>query len=145
MEDSRRIEAAPDVFNEIQASGTVGTPTVGRSDGNLLINTGINTRKVLAQVQYHDQLLPFDIVIVAANEYGHSMKMVVHNVEVMNCGSGMSVDDITIDQSCTWVGTKITPWHAQAWVDPRTGRQIDMVSQTPYITNAGGRQVNLGS
>jgi len=138
-EESRRIEAAPDVNKEVQGTGSVGAAAVDDVDRSQLINQGINTRKVIASAKYHDQILPFDVVILAGNEYGHSAKMVIHNVEIMNCGSGMSIDDITTDESCTWVATQITPWHAQTWIEPRTGKQIDVEQTPPWITNAAGR------
>ncbi len=66
--------------------------------------------KVLASVIYHDQVLPFEIVVTAANEYGNNMTMQIHGVEIINTGSGMSVDDITTDESCTYIATGITHW-----------------------------------
>jgi len=63
---------------------------------------------------YHDQLPPFNITISAANEYGHVCRMQIKNVEIMNAGSGMSIDDITTDESCTFVATEVEPWFAQA-------------------------------
>jgi len=63
---------------------------------------------------YHDQLPPFNITISAANEYGHVCRMQIKNVEIMNAGSGMSIDDITTDESCTFVATEVEPWNAQA-------------------------------
>lgn len=77
--------------------------------------------KVIASAKYHDQIPPFNIVISAANEYGHIARMELNNCEIMNCGSGMSIDDITTDESCTFVATGLMPWHAQAYRDPRTG------------------------
>ena len=63
---------------------------------------------------YHDQLPPFNVTISAANEYGHVCRMVIKNVEIMNAGSGMSIDDITTDESCTFVATEVIPWSNQA-------------------------------
>lgn len=71
-----------------------------------------------AKSEYHDQLPPFDITISAANEYGHVCRMMVRNVEIMNAGSGMSIDDITTDESCTFVATQVVPWHAQSVMNP---------------------------
>ena len=39
--------------------------------------------------------------------------MQIRNVEIMNAGSGMSIDDITTDESCTFVATEVDPWFAQ--------------------------------
>lgn len=82
-------------------------------------------QKVVANVRYHDQILPFDIVLEAANEYGHMARMQICNTEIMNCGSGMSIDDINTDESCTWVATGIVPWYQQAFVNPRNGLTAD--------------------
>jgi hypothetical protein len=98
-------------------AGTVGV----QQTNNTQVNNQITSRKVIAFPRYHDQIRPFDIVILAANEYGHTAKMSIHNVEIMNCGSGMSIDDITTDESCTFVATKVTPWGAQAFINPQSG------------------------
>lgn len=80
----------------------------------------ITTDKVLATPMYHDQIPPFDIVISAANEYGAMAQMAIQNVEILNCGSGLSIDDITTDEACTFVATAIIPWSNQARVNLRT-------------------------
>ena len=89
------------------AGTTVGTLS---TDGNAVRDfLGLER----AKPSYHDQLPPFDVTISAANEYGHVCRMVIKNVEIMNAGSGMSIDDITTDESCTFVATEVIPWHAQ--------------------------------
>ena len=72
---------------------------------------------VLAEPLYLDQLPPFNIVLTAFNEYGHTMRMMIHGVEILNSGSGTSIDDITIDTTCTFVATSVTRWHKQGYVD----------------------------
>ena len=52
---------------------------------------------------YHDQLPPFDVVLTAATEYGQVSRMAIHGVEIMNAGSGISIDDITTDENMTFV------------------------------------------
>ena len=79
----------------------------------------IDFGKVIATPRYHDQILPFNLVLVARNEYGHKAQMQISNLELMNCGSGMSIDDITTDESCTFVATSLIPWHLQGYIDPR--------------------------
>jgi hypothetical protein len=68
--------------------------------------------KIYARPAYHDQILPFEVVINAANEYGSFATMKIHNVEILNCGSGMSIDDISTDEACTFIATAVTPWNA---------------------------------
>lgn len=72
--------------------------------------------KVLARPQYLDQVLPFDIVITAANEYGHFARMVIGGVEILNQGSSLSSDDISTDEACTFIATNISPWKDQGYV-----------------------------
>jgi len=102
---------------ESDASGSIGTTVTNDPRTQDLVTA----QKVVANVRYHDQILPFDIVLEAANEYGHMARMQINNVEIMNCGSGMSIDDITTDESCTFVATGLIPWYRQAYVNPRTG------------------------
>lgn len=80
----------------------------------------ITSDKVLATPMYHDQIPPFDIVVSAANEYGAMAQMAIQNVEILNCGSGLSIDDITTDEACTFVATAIIPWSNQARVNLRS-------------------------
>lgn len=102
---------------DVDAAGSIGTELAA----DPRTQDFITAQKVVANVRYHDQILPFDIVLEAANEYGHMARMQISNVEIMNCGSGMSIDDITTDESCTFVATGLIPWYRQAFVNPRTG------------------------
>lgn len=88
----------------------LGGPQAGTQDPRFQVSAGA-TDKVFATARYHDQIPPFDLVITAANEYGHTCRMSVQGVEIMNVGSGMSVDDITTDESCTFVARSVTPWN----------------------------------
>jgi len=67
---------------------------------------------------YVDQIPPFTIVLTAANEYGHRSRMEIHGCEILNNGSGVSVDDMTIDESMTFVCTDIIPWRAETYLAP---------------------------
>jgi len=129
--------AAP--YKGLNADGTVGT-FVNRQEGSgTVVGNRVGTDKVLAFPQYHDQILPFNIVVYAANEYGHSAQMTIHNVEIMNSGSGMSVDDITTDESCTFVATAITPWNSQSYVSS-SGEVVNLdieEHQPPRATGKG--------
>lgn len=63
-----------------------------------------------AQAWYVDQLPPFDVVIVAANEYGKAASMRIYGIEILNEGSGFSIDDIVIENQMTYVARTILPW-----------------------------------
>jgi hypothetical protein len=97
------IEIVPGI---IAPSVGAASPTVSR----------IALDKVLATPNYLDQVLPFDIVLTASNEYGSVARMMIHGVEIMNVGSSMSIDDITTDEACTFIATAITPWSNQGFV-----------------------------
>ena len=64
----------------------------------------------LSSAWYVDQLPPFDIVIIAANEYGKAATMRIYGVEILNEGSGFSIDDIVIENQMTYVCRTVLPW-----------------------------------
>lgn len=66
----------------------------------------------VAPVYYVDQILPFDIAIIAANEYGQSAQMRLYGCEILNEGSGFSIDDIVIENQMTYVCRTILPWRS---------------------------------
>ena len=66
----------------------------------------------IAPVYYVDQILPFDIAIMAANEYGQSAQMRLYGCEILNEGSGFSIDDIVIENQMTYVCRTILPWRS---------------------------------
>jgi hypothetical protein len=64
----------------------------------------------LRNVNYVDQMPPFDIVLSAENELGTRMFMQILGVELLNQGSGVSVDDIVIESQMTFVSRSIIDW-----------------------------------
>jgi len=128
--DPKNIPGVASAPGSTLAPSTVGAPVGGGGIG--LNNVGAS--KVSARPQYHDQILPFSVTITAANEYGHVTSMHILGVEIMNTGSGMSVDDITVDESCTFVCTDVIPWGNQKFI--REG--IEDVSRRSESPRAGG-------
>lgn len=61
---------------------------------------------------YADEIMPFDVVITLQNEYGQAAKFSLLGVEILNEGSGMSIDDISTEKACTFVARGIS--HLQA-------------------------------
>jgi len=59
---------------------------------------------------YADQILPFDVVLTATNEYGVMALMKVLGIELMNSGYGVSIDDIVSEHSYTYIATGMIPW-----------------------------------
>ena len=58
-------------------------------------------------IEYADQILPFNIVINAANETGAKAKITLVDVEILNQGSGISIQDLAISQNYTFVARDI--------------------------------------
>jgi hypothetical protein len=48
------------------------------------------------------------------NEYGQIAQMSIRGVEILNEGSGMSIDDIVTEQSMTFVAREVNPWVASS-------------------------------
>ena len=109
--------AAQDGDNRIDANLTqfTGTSsTVSRLDGKTL-NAAVDVSSLsagwrIAPVAYVDQILPFDVAIVAVNEYGQSAQMRIYGCEILNEGSGFSIDDIVVENQMTYVCRTILPW-----------------------------------
>lgn len=59
---------------------------------------------------YPDQLPPFDITLTAINESGKAMVMRILGVEIISNGSGVSVDDLNIEEQMTFICRGITSW-----------------------------------
>ena len=58
--------------------------------------------------------MPFDVAIVAANEYGQKATMRLYGCEILNEGSGFSIDDIVVENQMTYVCRTILPWTSDA-------------------------------
>ena len=56
---------------------------------------------------YADQVLPFDITIAAANEYGAAASAKLFGVEILNEGFGSSVDDSVLEQQATFIARSV--------------------------------------
>ena len=61
---------------------------------------------------YSDQLPPFDVTVTFANEYGQSAVRNLYGVEILNEGSGASMDDVVIEETMTFVARELGPMTA---------------------------------
>lgn len=86
---------------------------------------GIPTDVVRAQAWYPDQIPPFNIVLIAENEYGAGSIMSIIGAEILNNGSGVSVDDITTDEQMTYAALGLQTWRPLVTLDPQTGNATD--------------------
>lgn len=84
---------------------------------------------------YVDQLPPFDTAIVAMNEYGKGATMRIYGCEILNEGSGFSIDDIVIENQMTYVCRTILPWQKLGEWNLNNG---SFSVQTSTTTTPGG-------
>lgn len=84
------------------------------ADGDDFENlTGGQTLDVTRAMPYYaDQIPPFDVNITYANEYGQQATKSIYGVELLNEGSGASMDDVVIEETMTFVAREIGPMTA---------------------------------
>lgn len=56
-----------------------------------------------ARMNFADQILPFDIVVTYANEYGNKARLVLYGVEILSDGMGVSVDDLVVERQYSYI------------------------------------------
>ena len=57
--------------------------------------------------EYADQLMPFNITVSMANEYGQRAGMELYGIQLLNEASGFSVDDVITAKAYTFVARKL--------------------------------------
>lgn len=57
--------------------------------------------------QYADELPPFDVTISFANEYGQKAVLVIYGVQILNEGTGFSIDSVTTEKATTFVARRV--------------------------------------
>lgn len=83
----------------ILAGGSEDGTTVGTEDTSSLLTQTAPT--------YADEILPFDITISFANEYGQRAVLTIYGVELLNEGSGYSIDSVTTEKAYTYVARRL--------------------------------------
>jgi hypothetical protein len=66
--------------------------------------------QVITSPWYADQVPPFDITLAAANEYGALAVMRIFQVEILNEGYGVSIDDVMSEQQMSYVARQVINW-----------------------------------
>ena len=66
-----------------------------------------NKIAIAADPYYADEIPPFDITISFANEYGQKAFIVIYGVEILNEGTGYSIDSIISEKACTFVARRV--------------------------------------
>lgn len=134
----RVTTANEDVQGAITAAGASTMPNIDTDflnpanrafQAEIPISSPYDDQEV-AKVWHADQILPFNIAVAAANEYGAAASMKIYGVEVLNETSGFSVDDMVIECSWTFVAREIGPW--------QPSRASQKVAEKLYNANNGG-------
>jgi hypothetical protein len=109
-------------------------PTLGVvPDVDRTVQTSIVDEWQAHAPNYVDQIAPFDISIIAVNEYGRAAMMRIYGCEILNEGSGFSIDDIVIENQMTYVCRTLLPWQRMGeWNMSSTGGVSDSFS--PYVS-----------
>jgi hypothetical protein len=120
--DDLRPAYADQAYGPLQDS-TIFSARANRGTSNLPVGATIdqlNTQtftkvsgwKQRSNVWMADQALPFDITVMGINEIGASATLKLLGVEILNEGSGISIDDTVSESQCTFVARLIEPWQA---------------------------------
>ena len=101
------------IFNAtlVRANGVSAAATITDVNGTAATRmTSVDGLKQLAKPWYSDQILPFDITLAGASEYGKATAMKIFGVEILNEGSGVSIDDAVTEMQATFVARFVEPW-----------------------------------
>lgn len=98
-----------DIRPDYRSGGVTPVPQpVQLSESEL--DFGPGSDQELASAWYVDQIPPFDVTLVAANEYGALSVMKIFGVELLNEGYGVSIDDLVSEQQFTYIARTIIGW-----------------------------------
>lgn len=102
------------IFNSslVRSVGPDVSATIDQLD-NIPVDA-VSSLKTLAAPWYSDQILPFDITLAGTNEMGAATAMRIYGVEILNEGSGVSIDDAVTEMQATFVARLVEPWAAVA-------------------------------
>lgn len=135
----------PGLYNLLASARTSNSPMVyysrasnvlpGFGSGGTMSQRGISpvaeqeTEVIQAFPYYADQIPPFNITITYANEYGQAAKRAIFGVELLNEGSGASMDDVVVEETMTFVARDIGPMVAtnRAFTNPADNFDLNVV------------------
>lgn len=105
--------------------------------------TEISGFKQLASPWYSDQILPFDITLAGTNEMGAASTMKIFGVEILNEGSGVSIDDAVTEMQATFVARYVEPWTAVKGPRPFKPRPFSSPFILPPSPSTPARQSTI--
>jgi hypothetical protein len=97
-------DTAPGSNDKYDPASGVWTPSA--SEINLPHGFGLIRGE---NILYADTIPPFDITMTFANEYGQAAFQKIYDVDILNEGSGVSVDTIVMERQMTYIARRISP------------------------------------
>ena len=104
------------VFQSFITRGA-GSSVPGNSYASALDSTIVNAvgqGSVPSTPWYSDQVMPFDVTLAGANEYGAMCSAKIFGVEILNEAFGISIDDAVSEMQATFVARVVEPMSAVA-------------------------------
>lgn len=94
-------------FTKSGVTSNSGIVPVDPNPNSQLVSQEVDV--VTAFPYYADQIPPFDVSITFANEYGQAAVRSIYGVELLNEGSGCSMDDIVLEETMTFIARDLGP------------------------------------
>ena len=94
----------------VRGNSMPASATIDAIDQTTLTAAGQQSQ--LATPWYSDQVLPFDVTLSGANEYGAACAAKIFGVEILNEGMGISIDDAVTEMQATFVARVVEPMSA---------------------------------
>lgn len=106
-----------------------------------------NLGSTLSTANYSDQLPPFTISLVSQNEYGNVSAMHLLGVELINEGSGVSIDDIVAETQMTFVARAIIGWRPVSNIGGaiKAGDIIQQLNDLDVVRQAQAYEYQIGT
>lgn len=114
-------------------------------NGHLDALSALGSREDVAN--YSDQLPPFTISLVSQNEYGNVSAMHILGVELINEGSGVSIDDIVTETQMTFVARAIIGWRpiSNKGGPIKTGDVLRQLNNLTAVSQAAAYEYQVGT
>lgn len=111
LSDIDDVTPAADVTKDLSSIGLANpeqaSASVQVAESNI---QAVDSDQVPAAPWFADQILPFDVTLAAANEYGSLAVMRVFGIELLNEGYGISIDDMVSEMQHTYVARTLLGW-----------------------------------
>ena len=100
-----------------------------------------SSTSIKRMAEYMDQCYPFDVSLIAQNEYGNGAWSSVVGIEIINEGGGLSMDDLTNEQTATYIAIHRQPWTPIDATSEKSKQGYYTISQ-PSLSTDGKIVVN---